>query len=64
MKVEKIKDVSMIDQFDAVFEMIKALGYNAEQITLLDVAKVKYDIEQSINDLTAWQATCEQHFND
>jgi hypothetical protein len=63
MKVEKIKDVSMIDQFDAVFGMIKALGYDVEQITLLDVAKVKYDIEQSINDLTAWQATCEQHFD-
>lgn len=63
MKVEKIKDVSVFDQFDAVFGMIKALGYDVEQITLLDVAKVKYDIEQSINDLTAWQATCEQHFD-
>ena len=64
MKVEKIKDVSTIEQFDVVFEMIKALGYNVEQMTLLDVAKIKYDIEQSINDLTAWQTTCEQHFND
>jgi len=63
MKVEKIKDVSMIEQFDAVFEMVKALGYNVEQITLLDVAKIEYDIEQSINDLTAWQAICEQHFD-
>ena len=49
MKTMKpIKEVSMTNQFFAVGDLLEALGYDVKDLTLIDVAKLRYDIIKAI----------------
>lgn len=47
--LKQIKEVSHIDQFMAIMDMLAALGYDTSQLSILDVAQLKYDILNVIN---------------
>ena len=46
--LKQIKEVSHIDQFMAVMDMLVALGYDTSQLSILEVAQLKYDILNAI----------------
>jgi len=47
-KLERVKEVSVVDEFFAVHDLLIALGYNTENLNVLDMAQVKYDIIQAL----------------
>ena len=47
--LKQIKEVSHIDQFMAIMDMLAALGYDTSQLSILDVAQLKYDILNAID---------------
>jgi len=47
--LKQIKEVSNIDQFIAIMDMLVALGYDTSQLSILDVAQLKYDILNAID---------------
>jgi len=50
MKLEKVNEVSAIDQFIAVMDFLKAMGYDTSKLTVMDAASLKYDIVKAINE--------------
>jgi hypothetical protein len=48
-KLERVKEVSTIDEFSAVHDLLIALGYKTENLTLLDISQVKYDVMKAID---------------
>ena len=44
MNLKKVKEVNAADQFIAVMDMLQALGYDTNQLTILDAAVLKHDI--------------------
>jgi hypothetical protein len=48
MNLEKLNEVSNIDQFIAVMDFLKAMGYDTSKLTALDVAVLKSDIIRAI----------------
>jgi hypothetical protein len=43
-KLKKIKEVSIVDEFQAVMDLLDALGYETDQLTVDEVATIRYDI--------------------
>jgi len=43
-KLERIKEVSVTDEFFAVYDLLGALGYKTEGLTILDISFVKWDV--------------------
>jgi len=48
MKLEKVNEVSAIDQFIAVMDFLKAMGYDTSKLSVMDAASLKYDIVKAI----------------
>ena len=48
-KLERVKEVSAIDEFLAVMGLLEALGYETSGLTMLDTAQIKYDIIQALD---------------
>jgi hypothetical protein len=48
--MKQIKEVSMTEQFITVVDLLEALGYDVKDLTLLDVAKLRYDIIKAIEE--------------
>jgi hypothetical protein len=49
MKLEKLNEVSNIDQFIAVMDFLKAMGYDTSKLSVMDVAYLKGDIVRAID---------------
>jgi hypothetical protein len=49
MKLEKLNEVSNIDQFIAVMDFLKAMGYDTSKLNVMDVAYLKSDIVRAID---------------
>jgi len=47
-KLERVNEVSTIDQFIAVMDFLNAMGYNTDGLTVLEAACVKHDIIKAI----------------
>ena len=43
-KLERVNEVTAIDQFLALMDFLNAMGYNTEGLTVLEAAQIKYDI--------------------
>ena len=48
--LKKVNEVNAADQFIAVLDMLKALGYDTNELSILDVASLKHDIIKAINE--------------
>jgi hypothetical protein len=47
--LEKVKEVSNIDQFIAVMDFLKAMGYDTSKLNVMDVTYLKGDIVRAID---------------
>ena len=43
-----VEEVNVLDQFVAVMDFLKAMGYDTSKLTVLDVAVLKSDITRAI----------------
>jgi len=43
-----VEEVNVLDQFVAVMDFLKAMGYDTSKLTALDVAVLKSDITRAI----------------
>jgi hypothetical protein len=50
MNLKVVKEVSAIDQFLAVMDLLKALGYETDKLTIMDVTYLKSDIIKAIEE--------------
>ena len=57
-KLEQVKEVTMIDQFVAITDLLENLGYETSELTLIDVANIRYDILKSIENLELKEQYC------
>lgn len=57
-KLEQIKEVTMIDQFQAIGDLLENLGYKTSELTLIDIANIRYDILKSIENLELKEQHC------
>ena len=57
-KLKQIKEVTMIDQFVAITDLLENLGYETSELTLMDVANIRYDILKSIENLELKEQYC------
>jgi hypothetical protein len=48
LELKKVKEVSLVDQFLAVMDFLKTMGYETEHLTVQDAANLKYDIIKAI----------------
>jgi hypothetical protein len=42
--LKKVKEVSIVDEFQAVMDMLDALGYETDQLTVNEVAAIRHEI--------------------
>lgn len=57
-RLEKIKEVTMIDQFIAIMDLLENLGYETSESTVMDIANIRYDILKSIESLELKEQHC------
>ena len=57
-KLEQVKEVSMIDQFIAVMDLLEKLGYETSKLTVIDAAFIRHDILKSIENLELKEQYC------
>ena len=48
IKLEKVKEVKMIAQFDAVDKFLTAMGVNSSKLTTMEVSTLRYVILKAI----------------
>jgi hypothetical protein len=42
--LKKVKEVSIVDEFQAVMDLLDALGYETDQLTVDEVASIRHEI--------------------
>jgi hypothetical protein len=42
--LKKVREVTIVDEFQAVMDLLSALGYETDQLTVDEVATIRYDI--------------------
>jgi hypothetical protein len=57
-KLEQVKEITMINQFIAITDLLENLGYETSELTLMDVANIRYDILKSIKSLELKEQFC------
>jgi len=48
-KVNNLKKLSMMSQFDLIVEFLKALGINTDDLTLAEIASIRYGMFKAID---------------
>jgi hypothetical protein len=43
-KLKKVREVTIVDEFQAVMDLLSALGYEVDQLKVDEVAAIRYDI--------------------
>ena len=60
-KLKQVKEIKMIDQFIAITDLLEKLGYETSdlsELTLMDVAHIRYDLLKSIESLELKEQYC------
>jgi hypothetical protein len=57
-KLEQVKEITMINQFIAITDLLENLGYETSELTLMDIANIRYDILKSIKSLELKEQFC------
>jgi hypothetical protein len=47
--LKKVKEVSIVEEFQAVMDLLSALGYKVDQLKVDEVATIRHDILKIIN---------------
>ena len=42
--LKKVKEVNIVDEFQAVIDLLGALGYETDQLTVNEVATIRHEI--------------------
>jgi hypothetical protein len=51
LKLTKVAEVKMIDQFMAVMTFLESMGIETSELTSIEVASIRYDLLKSIDAL-------------
>ena len=43
-KLKKVREVTIVDEFQAAIDLLDALGYETDQLTVHEVASIRHDI--------------------
>jgi len=43
-KLKKVKEVTIVDEFQAAIDLLDALGYETDQLTVHEVASIRHEI--------------------
>ena len=46
--MEKVKEVNIVEEFQAVIDLLNALGYETDQLSIMEVAEIRYDVLKAI----------------
>ena len=46
--LKKIKEVNIVEEFQAVIDLLNALGYETDQLSVIEVAKIRHDVLKAI----------------
>lgn len=46
--LKKVKEINVVEEYTAIMDLLGALGYKTEQLTISQVATIKHDILQAI----------------
>jgi len=57
-KLEQVKEITMINQFIAITDLLENLGYETSKLTVMDIANIRYDILKSIENLELKEQYC------
>ena len=57
-KLEQVKEITMINQFIAITDLLENLGYETSELTIMDIANIRYDILKSIESLELKEQQC------
>jgi hypothetical protein len=57
-KLEQVKEITMINQFIAITDLLENLGYETSKLTVMDIANIRYDILKSIESLELKEQHC------
>ena len=57
-KLEQVKEITMINQFIAITDLLENLGYKTSELTVMDIANIRYDILKSIESLELKEQHC------
>jgi hypothetical protein len=57
-KLKQVKEITMIDQFIAITDLLENLGYETSELTIMDIANIRYDILKSIESLELKEQYC------
>ena len=57
-KLEQVKEITMINRFIAITDLLENLGYETSKLTVMDIANIRYDILKSIESLELKEQHC------
>ena len=43
-KLKKVREVTIVDEFQAAIDLLDALGYETDQLTVHEVATIRHEI--------------------
>jgi hypothetical protein len=46
--LKKVKEANIVDEFQAVVELLKAVGYETGELTIVEVAQIRHDVFKAI----------------
>ena len=49
--LKKVKEANIVDEFQAVVELLKAVGYETGELTIVEVAQIRHDVFKAIKSI-------------
>ena len=46
--MKKVKEINVVEEYIAIMDCIKALGYETDKLTIMEVAEIRYDVLKAI----------------
>jgi hypothetical protein len=46
--LKKVKEINVVEEYIAIIDLLNALGYETEQLTIMEVATIKHDVLKAI----------------
>ena len=49
--LKKVKEAGIVEEFQAVVELLKAVGYETGELTIVEVAKIRHEVFKAIKSI-------------
>ena len=46
--LKKVKEINVVEEYIAIMDLLGTLGYETEQLTIMEIATIKHDVLQAI----------------